>query len=360
MTSGPATGAETIAEPLRVGDVVVDPPLVLGPMAGTTDRTYRLLCRRAGAGLVCSEMASINAIVQGNARTLRMLRTFEGEHPVSVQLFGSEPAIMADALPAAEEAGADIIDINMGCAVPKVRRVDAGVALMADPAQAAALTAAAVRVARVPVTAKIRAGLAPGDGGYVELARRLQDAGAAAVAIHARTASQGFRGEADWRHITRVVEALDVPVIGNGDVVEPADAARMMRATGCAAVMIARGAWGRPWVFAQAAAALRGRPIPPDPPPAQRLAIALLHAQMLVRELGERIAMHQMRAQMHTYVRGLPDARQFRGAANGLSTLGQLRALVQEYLASIQGDPQAQTQGGQRAGAGRGREQGRP
>ncbi len=351
MTSAPETGAETIAEPLRIGDVIVDPPLVLGPMAGTTDRTYRLLCRRAGAGLVCSEMVSINAIVQGNARTLRMLRTFDGEHPVSVQLFGSEPAIMADALPVAEEAGADIIDINMGCAVPKVRRVDAGVALMADPAQAAALTAAAVRVARVPVTVKIRAGLVPGDESYVDLARGLQDAGAAAVAIHARTASQGFRGEADRRHIARVVEALDVPVIGNGDVTEPADAPRMMRATGCAAVMIARGAWGRPWVFGQARAALRGAPIPPDPLPDQRMAIALLHAQMLVLEFGERIAMHQMRAQMHNYVRGLPDARRFRSAVNDLSTLAQLRALVEEYLASIREDLQARGHGDTSAGA---------
>ncbi len=353
--SEPGTGAETIAAPMRVGDVVVDPPLVLGPMAGTTDRVYRLLCRRAGAGLVCSEMVSINAIVQGNARTLRMLRTFGGEHPVSVQLFGSDPEIMANALPAAEEAGADVIDLNMGCAVPKVRRIGAGAALMGDHARAVALTAAAVRAARGPVTVKIRAGLVPGDD-YVDLARRLQDAGAAAVAIHARTASQGFRGAADWRHIARVVDALDVPVIGNGDVTEPADAVKMMRATGCAAVMIARAACGRPWVFGQAAAALRGEPIPPAPPPAARMAIALLHAQMLVLEFGERIAMHQMRAQMHHYVRGLPDARQFRAAANDLSTLDDLRALVERYCANIQGGPAGQAVGteGAAAGAGRG------
>jgi len=326
---------------MRIGDVVVDPPLVLGPMAGTTNRVYRLLCRRGGAGLVYSEMVSINAIVHDSDRTLRMLRTFEGERPVSIQVFGSEPEIMADAVSAVEEAGADIIDINMGCSVSKVRRNDAGVALMGRPERAAAVTAAAASVSAVPVTVKIRAGLVAGDDGYVALARRLRDAGAAAVAIHARTASAGFGGWADWRHIARLVEALDVPVIGNGDVAGPADAPRMMRETGCAAVMIARGAWGRPWVFGQAAAAVRGEPIPPDPSPAQRLGIALLHAQMLARDCEERIAIHEMRAQMHHYVRGLPNARSFRGRVNRVSTLDDLRRLVESHVADLSAEDEA-------------------
>jgi len=334
LTREPTSGEDTIT-PLRIGEVTVDPPLVLGPMAGTTNRVYRLLCRRGGAGLVCSEMVSINAIVQGNERTLRMLRTFEGEHPVSIQLFGSEPAIMADAAPVVEAAGADIIDINMGCAVPKVRRNNAGVALLSRPEQAAALTEAAVRAVAVPVTVKIRAGLVAGDDGYLELARRLQDAGAAAIAIHARTASQGFRGAAQWEHIARLVEAVEVPVIGNGDVIDPADAPRMMAQTGCAGVMIARGAWGRPWLFAQAAASMRGEPVPPDPPVAGRLGIALLHAQMLVLEYGERLAMHQMRTHLHHYVRGLPGARGFRSDANQLTTLDELRELIEDYVAMM-------------------------
>ena len=338
MLTNAVDDAESLAGGLDVGDVRIDPPLVLGPMAGTTNRVYRLLCRRGGAGLVCSEMVSINAIAQGNPRTLRMLRTFDGERPVSMQLFGSDPAIMREAAPVAVESGADIIDINMGCSVPKVRRNDAGVALLGDPRRAAALTAAAVEASRVPVTVKIRAGLNADDDSYVDIARRLQDVGASAIALHARTAAQAFRGDADWRCIARLVKALEVPVIGNGDVTEPEDAPRMMRTTGCAAVMIARGAWGRPWVFRQAEAALRRAPVPPPPDPAGRLGVALLHAQLLVNEMNERLALHQMRAQMHHYVHGLPLARRFRRAASQLSALGDLHRLIEWYIAALRGD----------------------
>ncbi|MGC9319502.1 MAG: tRNA dihydrouridine synthase DusB [Armatimonadota bacterium] len=334
MTSG-GDGSGALAPPLRIAGVIVDPPLVLGPMAGTTGRVYRLLCRRGGAGLVCSEMISINGIVRDNERTFRMMRTFEGEHPVSMQLFGSDPAIMADAVPAAEAAGADLIDINMGCSVPKVRRGGAGVALTRQPERAAAVTAAAAGAASVPVTVKMRAGMTEDDDSYVDTARGLQDAGAAAVSIHARAASQGFSGRADWSHIRRLVDALDVPVIGNGDVTAPEDAPRMMRETGCRAVMIARGAWGRPWLFARAAAALRGQPIPPEPGAAGRLGVALLHAQMLVLDLEERIALHQMRTQMHYYVRGLPGASHFRRRVNRVSALDELRELVEGYVAAL-------------------------
>lgn len=334
MTSGCA-GAKNLAEPLRIGDVVVDPPLVLGPMAGTTNRVYRLLCRRGGAGLVSAEMVSINALAQGNERSLRMLEVWEQERPVSMQLFGSDPKMMREAVGKAIEAGADIVDINMGCSVPKVRRNGAGVALMSEPDRAAALTAAAVESSSVPVTVKIRSGMTVDDRSYVETARRLQDAGAAAITVHWRAASQKFSGEANWESIARVVEALDVPVIGNGDVVDPQDAPRMVRETGCDAVMIARGAWGRPWFFGQAAAALRGEPVPPDPDIAGRLGVALLHAQMLVTVIGERMAMHQMRAQLHQYVRGLPCARVFRQDANRITTLAQLRELIERYVATI-------------------------
>lgn len=333
-----AGDAAGITRVLQIGEVRIDPPLVLGPMAGTTNRVYRLLCRRGGAGLVCSEMVSINAIAQGSERTFRMLRTFDGEHPVSIQLFGSEPEIMREAAPVAVEAGADVIDINMGCSVPKVRRNDAGVALMGLPERAVALTAAAVGASEVPVTVKIRAGLTADDDSWVDLARGLQDAGAAAIALHARSASQGFRGHADWSKIARLVEALEVPVIGNGDVREPEDAARMMQETGCAAVMIARAAWGRPWLFGHAAAALRSEEVPPAPDPAGRLGVALLHAQMLSDEMNERIAIHQMRTQVHHYVHGLPSARSFRRDSCRISTLAELRELVESYVAQLRAD----------------------
>ncbi|MCD6360491.1 MAG: tRNA dihydrouridine synthase DusB, partial [Armatimonadetes bacterium] len=287
--------------------------MILGPMAGTTNRCFRLLCRRGGAGLVCSEMVSSNALWHGNRKTENLLlRTFEGERPVSIQIFGGDPDIMAAAVEWVEDAGADIIDINMGCAVPKVRRSGSGVELMKDPDRAVAVVRAVVERASAPVTVKFRAGLTDGDRSHLELARRLEDAGVAALALHARTVAQGFDGEADWRAIAELVETVQVPVIGNGDVVRPEDAARMMRETGCAAVMIARGAWGRPWIFAQAAAAIAGREAPPDPSPAERLGVALCHAQMLTQDVGERIALHQVRGQMRHYARGLPRARRFR------------------------------------------------
>lgn len=327
--------AENLAAPISIGGVIVDPPLILGPMAGTTNRVYRLLCRRGGAGLVCSEMVSINAIVQENERTREMLATAKDEHPVSVQLFGSDPEIMRDAVPAVVEAGADIIDINMGCSVHKIRRNGAGVALMGKPGLAAKLTAAAVEASAVPVTVKIRAGLTLYDDSYVDYARRMQDAGAAAVAVHWRAASQAFGGTPGWQPIAEVARALDVPVIGNGDVTQPEEAPMLMRHTGCDAVMIARGAWGSPWIFDRAAAALRGERVPPDLGIEARMATALLHAQMLALESGERMAMHQMRGHVHHYVKGFPSARYFRRESNQLETLEGLRALVLRYLESL-------------------------
>jgi len=337
LTSSRA-GADNLAAPISIGGVTVDPPLILGPMAGTTNCVFRLLCRRGGAGLVCGEMLSVNAIVQSNERSHGMLATFTGEHPVSMQLFGSEPAIVRDAVPAIVEGGADIVDINMGCSVPKVRRNGAGVALMGTPKLAAELTAAAVEASRAPVTVKIRAGQTADDDGYVEFARRMQDAGAVAVTVHWRAASQGFRGAPGWEPIARVASALDVPVIGSGDVRLPEDAPRMMRETGCDAVMIARGAWGRPWFFGQAAAALRGEEPAPEPGIEARLGVALLHAQMLVLDAGERIAMHEMRAQMHHYVKGLPNAAHFRRDANRLNTLQGLHELTVRYAAEVRAE----------------------
>lgn len=334
MTTGRAK-TENLAAPISIGGVIVDPPLILGPMAGTTNRVHRLLCRRGGAGLVCSEMVSINAIVQGNERTHEMLATFEDEHPVSIQLFGSDPEIMRDAVPVVVEAGADIIDINMGCSVQKIRRNGAGVALMGKPDLAEKLTAAAVEASDVPVTVKIRAGLTLYDDGYVEYARRMQDAGVAAVAVHWRAASQAFGGTPGWQPIERVARALDVPVIGNGDVTQPEEAPLLMRHTGCDAVMIARAAWGCPWIFRRAASALRGERVPPDLGVEARMATALLHAQMLALESDERMALHQMRAHIHHYVKGLPSARYFRREANRLETLRGLHELVTRYMEGL-------------------------
>jgi len=329
------SGRARRSDGINLGGVKVEPPLVLGPIAGTTNRSFRLLCRRGGAGLVCSEMVSAKALSYGDTKTEGLLRTYERERPVSTQIFGGQPEVMAAAVPIVEAAGADLIDLNMGCTVPKVRRAGAGVELLADPERAVAVARAVVERAGVPVTAKLRAGMRSGDLGYVELGQRLAEAGVAAIALHARTSAQGFSGSADWGVIRRLREAVDIPVIGNGDVRSADDAVRMVAETGCAGVMIARGAWGRPWVFGQAAAALAGRPVPADLTPQERLGVALCHAQMLAEDVGERIALHQVRGQMHHYSRSLPDARDFRGDVSIVSTLDELRTLIEAYCASL-------------------------
>jgi tRNA-dihydrouridine synthase B len=321
---------------MKIGNVTVEPPVVVAPMAGTTCMPFRLLCRRAGAGLVCSEMVSANAIAHGSRKTDELLVMCEGERPVSVQVFGAEPELVAGAARRAEAEGADIVDINMGCPVRKVVRAGAGAALLADPGRAVAVAEAVVRAVDVPVTAKIRAGRRQGDHSYIQLAAGMAAAGVAAVTVHARTASQGYRGPADWSAIARTVESASVPIIGNGDVGTPDDATRMMAETGCAAVMVGRAALGNPFIFRQIADRLRGGS-PRQIPIAWRMAAALWHAQALVLHYGERIGVRRMRQQACWYSRGMPGAASFRQQACLASTLGDLtRAIMELHTAAQQ------------------------
>jgi nifR3 family TIM-barrel protein len=230
------------------------------------------------------------------------------------------------------DCGADLVDLNMGCTVPKVRRAQAGVSLLGDPDRAVQVAAAVVRAVPAPVTVKLRAGMTAGDDSYLELARRLQDVGVAALTLHARPASAVFRGRADWAHIARLVACVSIPVIGNGDVTTPGQGAAMLRETGCAGVMIARGALGRPWLFTQAAAALAGQTIPPDPSPAERMAIVLCHAQMLALAQGDLSAARQMRGHIGFYSRGLPHAAWLRQQCQQVRSLGEFADVVFEYL----------------------------
>lgn len=315
----------------RVGSVEIEGPLVLAPLAGYTCLPLRVLCRRAGAHLVCSEMVAAQGLAHGNRKTLGMLVTCPEEKPVSVQLFGAEAEVMADAVPMLEDAGADIIDINMGCPVPKVTKAFGGAALLSDPDRAVRIAAAMVGRARVPVTCKIRAGRHEGDEGYLDLARRLQDVGVAAITVHARTVRQGFKGEADHRLTRALVEALSIPVIASGDVFSPTMPRAIMEDTGCAAVMIARGALGRPWVFTQALALLGNAPPPPDPPARLRFGLALCQAQMMAMLHEERMAVHQMRAHLAFYTRGLRRGARLRQEANQAETLADLRRVLTRY-----------------------------
>lgn len=320
---------------LQIGAVRIAPPLVLGPMAGYTNLPFRVLCHRAGAGLVTSEMISARALAYGSQKTLTLMRIHPQEHPVAMQIFGGEPEYMAEAAQRCVAAGADIVDINMGCTVPKVRKAGAGVALMGNPQRAVAVTRAVVEAVSVPVTVKMRAGLVPGDESYLDLSRRLQDVGVAAIALHARPASAAFRGRADWNAIARLVENVDIPVIGNGDVTQPQQALEMLGQTGCRGVMIARGALGRPWLFRQARELLAGQPSSPDPPAAARLAIAICHAQMLALELPETQAAHQMRGQIGFYSKGLPHSAWLRRRCQQLQSIRELAEIVHVYLQSL-------------------------
>ena len=320
------------ALPMQIGPVVIDPPLVLGPMAGYTTLPFRVLCHRAGAGLVTSEMVSAKALEYGSTKTAPLMQTSPAEHPVALQVFGGEPAGMAEAARRCVDAGADIVDINMGCTVPKVRKAQAGVALMADPDRAVQVAAAVVGAVPVPVTVKFRAGMTAGDDRYLELARRLQDVGVAALTLHARPASAYLRGRADWTRIARLVAQVSIPVIGNGDITRPEQATEMLRETGCAGVMIARGALGRPWLFRQAAEALAGQDVSPDPPPADRLAVALCHAQMLALAHGDQSAAQQMRGHIAFYSRGLSHAAWLRQRCQQVRSLSHFADVVFEHL----------------------------
>ena len=321
--------------PISIGDVCVDPPLVLGPMAGYTNLPFRLICRRAGAGLVVSEMVSARALWYGSEKTHQIMRTAPQEHPVALQVFGDTPRVLYNSVAELEAAGADIIDLNMGCSVPKVRKAGAGVELMADPSRGVDCAAALVEAASVPVTAKMRAGMTEDDDSYLDLAVKLVEAGVGAIALHARNASQIMSGQADWSHIRRMVEAVEVPVIGNGDCEAPRDAVRMIEQTGCNGVMFARHALRKPWIFEQTRAALAAEPVPSDPSIPGIIGIVLCHAQMLALELGERTAMHRMRGHIAFYSHGLPNSTHLRRAVQSVESLQELLDAVTTYVRSL-------------------------
>jgi tRNA-dihydrouridine synthase B len=320
---------------LKLGQLEISPPLVLGPMAGYTHLPFRLLCHRGGAGLVTSEMVSARALEYHSTKTAALMATCAQERPVALQIFGAEPASMAAAARAAVAAGADVVDLNMGCMVRKVRRGGAGAALLADPERAVAVAAACCRAVSVPVTVKYRAGLVVGDESYLELGRRLQDAGVAALTLHARPASAGFGGRANWDTVARLAAALDIPVIGSGDVTGPDVAVRRLRETGCAGVMFARGALGRPWVFGQVADLLAGRAPRPEPGAPERLGLALCHAQLLAQHEDELSAARHMRSHLPHYTKGLPHAAWLRGQCVRVTSLAGLADLILNYAARL-------------------------
>ena len=298
---------------LRYGPVPVDPPLVLAPMAGITDRQFRLILRRlGGVGLVTMEFISSEALVRRNRRALRLLHYCEEERPLSIQVYGSNPQKMADAARIVESIGADVCDINMGCPANKVLKGCAGCALMADLELARRIIATARAAIRIPLTVKFRAGIHDEALNYLELGRICEGEGVDAVALHPRTARQMYRGRADWSRIARLKQALAIPVAGNGDVESAADAVRMFAETGCDAVMIGRASMKNPWVYRQTAALLAGA-APVEPTLDERRDLILDHFRLLMeQELEPKFALHKLRTFTGWYTHGLAGGKTLR------------------------------------------------
>ncbi len=317
---------------MRIGAIEIDPPVALAPMSGINDRTFRQLCREAGARLVYTGLISANALHYGSAKTEELIRLSPDEHPVCAQVFGAEPEVVARAAAAAAERGADMVDINMGCSVPKVLKGRSGAALMADPERAEAMVRAVVEAVRVPVGVKMRRGWRGRGEDAPGMARRCERAGAAVVAVHARWAGDRFRGACTWSAIAQVKEAVSIPVIGNGDIRCGADAVRMVEETGCDGVMVGRAALGNIWLFGEVAAALCGEPLPAPPTPEQRIETAGRQLDMMAADRGVRWAVPEMRKHVAWYLKGMPMARAMREKANHAGTLEELKAVLAEAL----------------------------
>jgi tRNA-dihydrouridine synthase B len=310
-------------------------PLVLAPMAGITDLPFRILCREMGAGIVYSEMVSAEALVRNQPRTREMLVTDPREHPVAFQIFGCRPASLAGAARILSCHDIDIIDINMGCPVPKVLRSGAGSALLRDLDLAREIMAAVVDASTKAVTVKIRLGWDAGSIVAIDLARAAEQAGIAAITVHARTKAQGFSGRADWGMIKAVKDAVGIPVIGNGDVRIAKDAKRMIKETGCDGVMIGRGIQGNPWIFREARCYLETGTVARPPSLEEREAVMLRHLDDVVSRLGENVGVREMRKHLCWYTKGLPGGGDFREKVNHLTRTGAVAHAIREYFLQV-------------------------
>ena len=315
---------------VQIGSVTIKGPAVLAPMAGTADRAFREICASFGAAYVISEMVSALALTYGDKKSRELMELSSQERPAAIQLFGDDPQTMAEAAVLALEYQPEIIDLNMGCPAPKITSNGCGSALMKNPELAGRIIREVSRAVSVPVTVKFRKGYAAGEDIAVDFARRMEDAGAAAVAVHGRTAAQFYSGCADWDVIARVKAAVEVPVIGNGDVTGGKEACALVAQTGCDAVMIGRGAQGNPWVFEQVRAALNGEAAPALPTPEQRVAMAHRHAEILSKRIGNNLV--YMRKHVMWYLRGIPGASKARGELNQCVTLDDFDRVLEQLL----------------------------
>lgn len=313
---------------LTIGNVILDNCYILGPMAGVTDLPFRLLCKEQGAGLVCMEMVSAKGILYNNKNTESLLAIHPEEMPASLQLFGSDPKIVSEMAKRIEERPFAILDINMGCPVPKVVKNGEGSALMKNPKLVYELVSAVVKAIEKPVTVKIRKGFDETNVNAVEIAKVIEEAGASAVAVHGRTREQYYSGKADWDIIRQVKEAVKIPVIGNGDVTSAQKAVEIQKVTGCDGVMVARGAQGNPWIFSELSTYEKTGEIPPRPDISRIRDTMLRHARLLIEYKGDYTGIREMRKHVAWYTKGLRGAAKLREKINTVESYPELENLL--------------------------------